>query len=97
MTDLIFTNCDAISFGNNLFICSPNTKDTGNKIMDKSSTIPNPLLSVNDTTNLFTSLEYSYDFMGIDESDDTDGKESYTKYHPLFGIIFLDPYYVDSY
>ncbi|KAA6386019.1 MAG: hypothetical protein EZS28_018454, partial [Streblomastix strix] len=51
MTDLVFQSCEAVkNNGNNLHIRSPNTKATGNAISSNS------LLTVNGTTNLYTSL-----------------------------------------
>lgn len=62
MTDLVFSGCQSAVAGNNLHICSYDTKAIGEKISSIS------LITVYDTTNLYSSSEYYYDYMGIDDS-----------------------------
>ncbi|KAA6372095.1 MAG: hypothetical protein EZS28_032378, partial [Streblomastix strix] len=73
MTDLVFIGCSAVnSIGNNIHIQSTNTYNTGIAIAAQY------LITVKDTPNLYTSSEYSDDYMGIDQSKIIDGKEPYS-------------------
>ncbi|KAA6381575.1 MAG: hypothetical protein EZS28_022898, partial [Streblomastix strix] len=79
LRDLVFTECLAVnSIGNNIHIQSSNTYNTGIAIA------LNSLLTVKDTPNLYTSPEYSNDYMGIDQSKVIDGNEPYSVHEPLF-------------
>ncbi|KAA6359893.1 MAG: hypothetical protein EZS28_044580, partial [Streblomastix strix] len=73
MRNLTFNGCSAVnSIGNNLHICSINTLTTGLAIKNGN------LLTVIDLSNhpniisdLYTSMSYAYDYMGINESLET--------------------------
>ncbi|KAA6373983.1 MAG: hypothetical protein EZS28_030490, partial [Streblomastix strix] len=79
LRDLIFTGCSAVnSIGNNIHICSTNTYNTGIAIVTRS------LLTVKDTPNLYTSSEYTYDYMGIDESQVNYGEGPNSDHKTLF-------------
>ncbi|KAA6395659.1 MAG: hypothetical protein EZS28_008815 [Streblomastix strix] len=96
MRDLIFTGCSAInSIGNNIHIQSSNTYNAGIAI------ILNSLVTVKDTPNLYTSPEYSNDYMGIDQSKVIDGNEPYSDHEPLFVAAQTDSvtkqYYIRSF
>ncbi|KAA6383356.1 MAG: hypothetical protein EZS28_021116, partial [Streblomastix strix] len=69
LTDLSFTNCKASGAGNNLHILSPDALATGQTIKNRN------LLTVKDPSNppllisdLYTSPQYAYDYMGINQS-----------------------------
>ncbi|KAA6365488.1 MAG: hypothetical protein EZS28_038985, partial [Streblomastix strix] len=69
LSDLSFTNCKASCAGNNLHILSPDTLATGQAIKNGN------LLTVKDPSNppylitdLYTSPQYAYDYMGINQS-----------------------------
>ncbi|KAA6375621.1 MAG: hypothetical protein EZS28_028852, partial [Streblomastix strix] len=96
MRDLVFNGCSAVnSIGNNIHIQSSNTYNTGIAIA------LNSLLTVKDTPNLYTSPEYSNDYMGIDESKVIDGNEPYSVHEPLFLAAQTDSvtkqYYIRSF
>ncbi|KAA6382839.1 MAG: hypothetical protein EZS28_021634 [Streblomastix strix] len=94
MSELTFTGCSAVnSIGNNLHIRSENTYNTGIVIVARQ------LFTVKDTLNLYTSPEYSNDYMGIDESKVKDGT-IIDNHEPLFlagelGFITQE-YYIRS-
>ncbi|KAA6382268.1 MAG: hypothetical protein EZS28_022206 [Streblomastix strix] len=96
LTKLVFEENLATGMGQNIHIQSNDTLATGSMISSNS------LLTVNDTTNLYTSPFYAYDYMGIDNSDEANyrGTNSYDKHHPLFKqsfiSTFINPSYIDA-
>ncbi|KAA6397159.1 MAG: hypothetical protein EZS28_007310, partial [Streblomastix strix] len=95
MTNLVFTGCQSVfGAGHNLHIISSNTTDTGSIIKSNS------LITVNGTSNLYTSSEYYYDYMGIDATDYENGKTDLNLHKYLFDTpafkAFLNPQYVNS-
>ncbi|KAA6368496.1 MAG: hypothetical protein EZS28_035977, partial [Streblomastix strix] len=103
LTDLSFTNCKASGAGNNLHILSMDTYSTGQVIKNEN------LLTVKDQSNppniiydLFTSPQYAYDYMGINESIEKDnpGTIDLDHHNPLFEQLFIsnvpNPSYIDA-
>ncbi|KAA6379162.1 MAG: hypothetical protein EZS28_025311, partial [Streblomastix strix] len=104
MRDLIFSGCSAVnSIGNNLHIISVNTLSTGEAIKNGN------LLTVKDISNppniisdLYTSLQYAYDYMGINDSIESSnpGTTNLDLHNPLFEQSFTsnvpNPTYIDS-
>ncbi|KAA6386195.1 MAG: hypothetical protein EZS28_018278, partial [Streblomastix strix] len=78
MIDLYFSGCQSSIAGHNIHIRSPNTKATGLTISQNS------LLSVNGIYDLYTSPDYEFDYMGIDESKVNDGNNTLYNHLPLF-------------
>ncbi|KAA6402212.1 MAG: hypothetical protein EZS28_002264 [Streblomastix strix] len=104
LRDLVFSGCSAVnSIGNNLHIQSDNTLATGLAIKNEN------LLTVKDLSNppniisdLYTSSSYAYDFMGINQSIESDnpGTINLDLHNPLFEQLFTsnvpNPTYIDS-
>ncbi|KAA6387625.1 MAG: hypothetical protein EZS28_016848 [Streblomastix strix] len=102
LTDLTFSDCTAIeNIGNNLHILSDDTATVGNQIKTGS------LLTVKDLSNppyiisdLYTSLQYAYDYMGINYSKIGYGYTQFTDHEPLFEQFFIsnvpNPSYIDA-
>ncbi|KAA6387708.1 MAG: hypothetical protein EZS28_016765, partial [Streblomastix strix] len=103
LTDLSFTNCKASGAGNNVHILSMDTYATGQVIKNEN------LLTVKDQSNqpniiydLYTSPQYAYDYMGINESIETDnpGTIDLDHHNPLFEQLFIskvpNPSYIDA-
>ncbi|KAA6372977.1 MAG: hypothetical protein EZS28_031496 [Streblomastix strix] len=102
--DLIFIGCTAVnSIGNNIHIQSINTLATGEAIKNRN------LLTVKDLSNppniisdLYTSISYAYDYMGINQSIQADnpGTTDFYLHNPLFEQSFTsnvpNPTYIDS-
>ncbi|KAA6388031.1 MAG: hypothetical protein EZS28_016442, partial [Streblomastix strix] len=92
MKNLVFSGCSAVnSIGNNLHIQSIDTYATGLAIKNGN------LLTVKDLSNppniisdLYTSSSYSYDFMGINQSIETNnlGTINLDLHNPLFEQLF---------
>ncbi|KAA6370650.1 MAG: hypothetical protein EZS28_033823, partial [Streblomastix strix] len=104
LANLIFIGCSAVnSIGNNIHIRSINTSATGEAIKNGN------LLSVKDLSNppniisdLYTSVSYAYDYMGINQSIQTSnpGTINLDLHNPLFEQSFTsnvpNPTYIDS-
>ncbi|KAA6390583.1 MAG: hypothetical protein EZS28_013890, partial [Streblomastix strix] len=97
MTQLSFSGCQScVGIGNNIHIRSPNTLSFGQKIKDSS------LLTVNNVNDLYTSFNYAYDYMGInnDNSDGNGGSTNPNHHDPLFEQCFTsvvpNPSYIDA-
>ncbi|KAA6380812.1 MAG: hypothetical protein EZS28_023661 [Streblomastix strix] len=95
MTYLVFQSCKAVkNNGNNLHIRSPNTKATGSAISSQQ------LLTVNGTIDLYTSLVYQEEYMGIDESKVNNGNAHIIDHQSLFRgnthIFIFKDYYVNA-
>ncbi|KAA6388919.1 MAG: hypothetical protein EZS28_015554, partial [Streblomastix strix] len=104
LRDLIFIGCSTVnSIGNNIHIQSVNTFAIGEAIMNKN------LVTVKDLSNppyiisdLYTSVSYAYDYMGINESIQTSnpGTINLDLHNPLFEQSFTsnvpNPTYIDS-
>ncbi|KAA6383163.1 MAG: hypothetical protein EZS28_021308, partial [Streblomastix strix] len=102
--DLIITRCSAVnSIGNNLHIQSIDTYTTGEAIKNGNLlTVINQSNPPNIISDLYTSLSYAYDYMGINESLDTSnpGTVNLDLHDSLFEQLFLskipNPIYIDS-
>ncbi|KAA6403981.1 MAG: hypothetical protein EZS28_000491 [Streblomastix strix] len=69
LSDLSFTNCKASCAGNNLHILSPDTLATGQAIKNGNLlTVKDPSIPPNIISDLYTSPQYAYDYMGINQS-----------------------------
>ncbi|KAA6315228.1 MAG: hypothetical protein EZS28_055452, partial [Streblomastix strix] len=102
LTDLTFADCTAIeNIGNNLHILSDDTTAVGNQIKTGS------LITVKDLSNppyiisdLYTSLQYAYDYMGINYSKIGGVFAQFTDHEPLFDQFFIsnvpNPSYIDA-
>ncbi|KAA6375586.1 MAG: hypothetical protein EZS28_028887, partial [Streblomastix strix] len=102
MRDLKFIECSAVnSIGNNIHIMSVNTLSTGEAIKNKN------LLTVKDLSNppnlisdLYTSVSYAYDYMGINQSFSSYQSTDLNLHNPLFEQSFTsnvpNPTYIDS-
>ncbi|KAA6374883.1 MAG: hypothetical protein EZS28_029590, partial [Streblomastix strix] len=95
LTNIAFSGCQSVIAGHNIHIRSPNTKATGQTIAD------NVLLTVNGIDDLYISLSYVNDYIGIDESKVNNGNTQFSDHDPLFinTILFstYSQYNVDSY
>ncbi|KAA6397596.1 MAG: hypothetical protein EZS28_006879 [Streblomastix strix] len=93
---LAFEGNSAAGMGQNIHLQSIIRFQTGLKISQNS------LLTVIDTTNLYTSPYYAYDYMEIDQNDEerNPGTNSYDQHIPLFEQSFtsnfINPSYIDA-
>ncbi|KAA6368184.1 MAG: hypothetical protein EZS28_036289, partial [Streblomastix strix] len=92
LTDLVFSfDCSSIAnAGHYIDIQSLDTADTGANIETKY------LLTVNDTTNLYTNETYRILYMGIKTDDVNNGQNSPSKHCPLFTTCNIGEYYVKT-
>ncbi|KAA6373536.1 MAG: hypothetical protein EZS28_030937, partial [Streblomastix strix] len=94
MNDLSFGGCESVIAGHNIHIRSTDTKATGLAISSQQ------LLTVNGTTDLYTSPDYEVDYMGIDESNLNEGNNIPYNHLPLFAsnapIEAVKDYYIDA-
>ncbi|KAA6396293.1 MAG: hypothetical protein EZS28_008178 [Streblomastix strix] len=104
LTDLSFTNCKASGAGNNLHILSPDSHATGQVIKNENFlTVKDQYYQPNIIYDLYTSPQYAYDYMGINESIETDnlGTIDLDHHNPLFEQLFIsnvpNPSYIDAF
>ncbi|KAA6384096.1 MAG: hypothetical protein EZS28_020378 [Streblomastix strix] len=96
LTQNVFEGNLAAGMGQNIHIQSPNVLETGLQISQDS------LLTVNGSSDLYTSPSYAYDYMGIDNSVNSNdpGTNSYDKHRSLFMMssfqIIPNPSYIDA-
>ncbi|KAA6372449.1 MAG: hypothetical protein EZS28_032024, partial [Streblomastix strix] len=103
LTDLSFTNCNASGAGNNLHILSDDTTAVGNQIKTGFLlTVKDLFDPSNIISDLYTSPQYSYDYMGINKSIELVnlGTINLDLHNPLFEQFFIsiipNPSYVDG-
>ncbi|KAA6365723.1 MAG: hypothetical protein EZS28_038750, partial [Streblomastix strix] len=104
LRDLVFTGCSTVnSIGNNIHIQSANTYATGEAIKNINLlTVKDLLNPPNIISDLYTSSSYAYDYMGINQSIETDnpGTTDLDLHNPLFEQLFTsnvpNPSYIDS-
>ncbi|KAA6374533.1 MAG: hypothetical protein EZS28_029940 [Streblomastix strix] len=102
LTDLTFSDCTAIeNIGNNLHILSDDRTAVGNQIKTESLLTVTDLSDLpNIISDLYTSLQYAYDYMGINQSKVGDGYAQFTDHEPLFEQFFIsnvpNPSYIDA-
>ncbi|KAA6395005.1 MAG: hypothetical protein EZS28_009472, partial [Streblomastix strix] len=96
LNQLVFDENQVAGMGLNIHIQSDDTLATGTKIYQES------ILSVNDTTNLYSSPSYAYEYIGINNTvnNNSIGTIEYSKHNPLFEKNFAssvpNPSYIDA-
>ncbi|KAA6397950.1 MAG: hypothetical protein EZS28_006523 [Streblomastix strix] len=97
MTSLSFSGCEScVGIGNNIHINSSDTPNTGQQIKGSS------LITVTGVNDLYTSPNYAYDYMGINNftAPTNIGTTSLSDHNPLFEQFFTsvvpNPSYIDA-
>ncbi|KAA6393212.1 MAG: hypothetical protein EZS28_011259, partial [Streblomastix strix] len=95
LSNLIFTGCEAVNkAGHHIHIQSPSTIDTGSAIKNGN------LLTVSDASDIYTSANYAYEYMGIDTSNAGTGTIDQQFHIDLFRQHYIskvpNPCYIDA-
>ncbi|KAA6388693.1 MAG: hypothetical protein EZS28_015780, partial [Streblomastix strix] len=95
LSNLIFTGCEAVNkYGHHIHIQSPNTTDTGQAIKNQN------MITVSGASDIYTSANYPYEYMGIDTSNAGTGTIDSLQHLDLFRQHYIsnvsNPCYIDA-